>query len=83
MNIGKLEEFVEQLRLENNELHQRLEEAGEEFENIASENKALKTQVELKEDTIENLKSKLNAFAADAKKGVREDYAGWQTAGRL
>lgn len=70
MNIGKLEEFVEQLRLENNELHQRLEEAGEELENIASENKMISTQLELKEETIENLKSKINTFAADAKKGV-------------
>ena len=30
----------------------------------------LKTQIELKDETIDNLKSKISAFAADTKKGV-------------
>ena len=83
VNIGKLEEFVEQIRYDNSELHQKFEEASEELENMNAEIKMLKTQIELKDETIENLRSKLNSFVADAKKGVSFFYAAWKTAGRL
>lgn len=83
VNIGKLEEFVEQLRFENNELHQKLEEAAEELENYGSEIKMCKAQLELKEETIENLKEKLNTFVADGKKGVTSAHIAWKTASRF
>lgn len=59
---------MDQIRWENNELNQKFEEAGEEIETLSNEVKNLQRQVEVKDETIENLKKNINYFASEGKK---------------
>lgn len=59
---------MDQIRWENNELNQKFEEASEEIETLSNEVKNLQRQVEVKDETIENLKKNINYFASEGKK---------------
>lgn len=74
VNIGRLEEFVEQIRWENNELRQKFEEAGQDVETLNNDVEQLKRQIEVKEDTIENLKKNIAFFAESKERGSNVIY---------
>lgn len=69
INIGKLEEYVEHIRQENNELTRKFEEVNGDIENLSNEIKNLNNEIAAKDETIENLKQNINFFITESKKG--------------